>query len=326
MLGKRPISKELLEELYLERKLPAKEVAKILGVSEWKVYDLLKKHGIPTRSRRKELDRDLLYRLYIVERKSLTEICKLLGVSRQTVRRYLEKYGFEIRDWYSSLYPDNAILPKSMSEDLAYVLGVLYGDGWVLKYKRKLNKNSGWHKEGHIYRIGLATIHKEFRDKFAEACSKLGYRVFKYIRKPNEKRFGKKPQYTAEFRSKVFYEWFNNLTLEDLEKMLSEKESFIWKFIEGFYESEGSIIHQKHRPNSYTITLPNTNRELLEMICRLLKRVGVEAHINGPYEPSNVGKKKLWILAIHRKKYIIKFFKNVNPIIKRWEHAITLDS
>jgi len=49
---------------------------------------------------------------------------KLLGISRKTIRRVLLRHGVEIRVHYKKL-------DWSKRETIAYLLGVLLGDGYV---------------------------------------------------------------------------------------------------------------------------------------------------------------------------------------------------
>ena len=101
------ISKKVLERLYWKEKKALTEIAKIFKVHHEKIRRLMKKYGIPIRSRlegillkkKLKVGKKKLYELYWKKGMKLEDIGKLFGVSAQTVRRALQKYGIRRRTY-----------------------------------------------------------------------------------------------------------------------------------------------------------------------------------------------------------------------------------
>jgi|GEM_PF-6988550 transposase len=94
------ISRELLNELYIEQSLTASEIAQQLGCGETTVLRALHKYEIPKRSKRDyrlELSREDLERLDVVEHLSESEVAERLNVSQLTVSRRLQEFGIPTR-------------------------------------------------------------------------------------------------------------------------------------------------------------------------------------------------------------------------------------
>jgi len=90
---------------------------------------------------------------------SLIETCRLLGWPETKVSTlYYWKHGKH--------KPPLAKWVAEPSKELAYVIGVLYGDGCVSKIK---HKDKPWYE----YRIVLATIDKEFAEVFSRAMARI---------------------------------------------------------------------------------------------------------------------------------------------------------
>lgn len=89
-------TKELLEELYLHKKLSGPEIARQLGVKHSAVHTYLNKFNITRKSdpSRKLIDKDKLYNLYVLQKKSKEELEAEFKCCRQTLNRALKKYGF----------------------------------------------------------------------------------------------------------------------------------------------------------------------------------------------------------------------------------------
>ena len=175
---------------------------------------------------------------------------------------------------------------------LAYVLGVLMGDGSVYVHKRG-------------YRIELHVRDEEFARSFAEALKALGLNP--WIGGPYEPHSGKKPEYKVVAYSKDLAMSYQQMQhLERLKEFLSDNTLFI-NFLRGFYESEGCL----YKPTSYRrLLIYNNNADLLQYICERLQDFGIKASIR-EY------RKGEWCLEIWKKKDIAKFLRLVKPVIKR---------
>jgi len=114
--------------------------------------------------------------------------------------------------------------------------------------------------------------------------------------------------------SQIFYNWYTELSLNKLKKLLDTKEKKNL-FIRGFYESEGSLFKRKDK--QYRISFSNTDGNLLKLIQNFLKEIGFIFHLNGPYKTIGLGRKPHYELRISKQDQIKKFINITNPIIKK---------
>jgi intein-encoded DNA endonuclease-like protein len=140
------------------------------------------------------------------------------------------------------------------SEDLAYVISVLCGDGHAKA------------KKGYHYVIYLEAKDKEFVEEFA-------IRVGRVLNRPPPKvKVNSDGRYYVEVKSRTLYELLKKpIDLEGLRKYIEHCEKCIGMFLRGFFDSEGSVSKSGY------ITATNTNHELLTYVQRLLKRFGIES-------------------------------------------------
>jgi len=114
-------------------------------------------------------------------------ISRILGIPRKTIENWL----------YRGVVPPSAKWVAKPCIELAYVIGVINGDGNVSKSKNKL---------GYEYRIELETIDPEFGIVFSKAMSKL------LNRKYEEPRWKKKKKiWRVVYQSKAFYIWYKRI-------------------------------------------------------------------------------------------------------------------
>jgi hypothetical protein len=182
-----------------------------------------------------------------------------------------------------------------ITPDLAYILGVLKGDGCVYEHRRGAD-------------IKLVTKDYVFAKSFAEALTRIGLSPRIYL-ESNKHSLGRGVYFRVEASSKAFYIWYKSLSLKDIEDMLTNQE-LVASFIRGFYESEGSYNKSEHYIHIY-----NTDMELIEMCQRLLQKLGLNFNIY--VKKHNVrSNKPLYVLYKKSKKEVQKFFEIVKPCIK----------
>jgi intein-encoded DNA endonuclease-like protein len=139
-------------------------------------------------------------------------------------------------------------------EDLAYVIGVVLGDGYP-KMKRRVRKGY------NDVIIRLEAKDKEFVEEFARCHAKvLGRRQ---IRPRFRDDVGK---YVVEVRSRTLYELLKKpVDLERLKKYVEHCERCVAAFLRGFADSEGSVNKRDY------IFILNTDLRLLTYIMDLLR-------------------------------------------------------
>ncbi len=165
------------------------------------------------------------------------------------------------------------------SSGLAYVLGVLSGDGYIVK------------AHGYHYDIELLVKDHEFAETFSRAIAKL-------LNKKNMEPYWSKNhnRWRIYYRSKTFYIWYWKQTLETLKPFMEYNMETIKHFLRGLYDSDGSNYRCRQ------IFLSNNDIEMLHYVQYLLKK-----HFNivatGPYLVTRAG----WI---HVKKNVEKIKTN----------------
>ncbi len=189
------------------------------------------------------------------------------GIIEEIYRRYGVRISkLSISEWLRGVRsPYNGRRISSIellesSEELAYVIGVVLGDGYASKKKRVIK---GYN---HVW-IGLEAKDKEFVEEFARCLAKvLGRREIR----PRYRRSS--GSYVVEVESKTLYELLRKpVDLERLKKYIEHCERCVAAFLRGFADSEGCVDK-----NGY-ITIYNTDLRLLTYVKELLRRLGIES-------------------------------------------------
>jgi intein-encoded DNA endonuclease-like protein len=189
------------------------------------------------------------------------------GIIEEVWRRYGVRISKSlISEWLRGVHsPYNGRRIPSLellkpSEELAYVIGVVLGDGYP-KMKRRVIKgyNYVW--------IGLKARDREFVEGFGRCLAKvLGRRQ---IRPRYVKSSGR---YVVEAESKTLYELLRKpVDLDRLKKYVEHCERCVAAFIRGFADSEGCV------EKSGYIRIYNTDLRLLTYVKALLRRPNIES-------------------------------------------------
>ena len=132
--------------------------------------------------------------------------------------------------WFNNevcLYGGQNHFDSKPTKELAYVLGVMFGDGSIFYDKKK---------QGYI--VGLSAIDRDFVEHFSRCISKVlnkekRYSVVKFRQKAMDSCM-----YSARARSKELYYFIKELK-EDFEKVKPFAEAYPKEFIQGLADSEG---------------------------------------------------------------------------------------
>jgi len=214
------------------------------------------------------LSRGELRRLYEEEQMSLIEIATLKHIDPKTVKRYIQLYDIEPRsrsEVKKAYYSKHDVWNKGKAKiqpnlepsvDLAYILGVLKGDGYVT---------------GKVHpKICLEQEDPRFAMSFEGALKRIGLNPSTY---PVKRRGLLRTAAQAD----AFSHWYKGLGLRDIEEIVSKRIEFIIAFIRGFYESEGMStidVRKKTKWLRWRIMLFNTDLQLIKMVHRLLTVLG----------------------------------------------------
>lgn len=214
-----------------------------------------------------------------------------------------------IYSWISSRgakpFPEPDLTP---TPTLAYVLGVLYGDGSASKYHLK--------NGGFAYAFRLKVIDKEFVDSFKSALEKIGLHSSRvYIEKPNQENL--QDLFFVKMFSKPFYTWFKGLMWGHVYEFIKTIE-MKREFIRGFYESEGHLSRnhpERKNDKCWRVGITNTNLELITLVQRILNDLGFFffSHKARPRPP----RRQKYDLRLNKREAVERFLTEINPCIPR---------
>lgn len=185
------------------------------------------------------------------------------------------------------------IEPNNMNKDLAWILGVMCGDGCL-------------DKQRNDRRVSLSTIDSKFGRTFVDRINKL----FNLNEKFNPKLFVNNTNskyYKVQIHSKHLYNFFmkfgkfNCFEWTVPEQIVKGNKILKRNFLRGFYDSEGSIII--YRKKYRRIRAVSVNKNGLEGIWKLLDDLGIKINL--------IKEKNCYSLNIYKKDQINFFNKSI---------------
>jgi len=232
------------------------EIGRIMNIPRTTVRNWKLDYAKPYRIKKKRFTKNELktkIRVIIDEPYSIPEISRKIGCpynsGRMTMKKYFPTQYQKIKRKAHKLTRGQ----KMMTSELAYILGVMFGDGYC----------SG------VCQIKLGVIDKDFRDYFSQVINRwLGIAP-----KLHEYRRRGRLYYEAHFNSidvrDFIYEFLRKEKIPE-EIIQSKNEMIKCMFIRGFFDSEGSVIMNKLR----TVKAANKNLDVLKSIKEMLIRIG----------------------------------------------------
>jgi len=239
-----------------------------------------------------------LRQLYCGQNLSLRQIALLKGVDKRTVGDHLRKAGILLRPRPNGVIePDIRISPR-----LSYILGVVFGDGFV-----QLRCQYG-RTRGFIY---LKAYGYSFHKSFADALRDIGLR-------PRIRECKKPLPVSPSRQEEVFYQTsamsirFAHF-LKDLKANPHKLRYYVLPypldFLRGIYESDGNLRTGKAAYIGFT----NTDRSLVDLIMECLSALNLPHHFYS-HQPSN--NRLRYYRVIIRKRDIQHFLEIIRPSIK----------
>ncbi len=191
-------------------------------------------------------------------------------ILREIRRRHgIRLYKSQVSEWtrrvhnpYNGRYiPSLELLRPSV--ELAYIIGVICGDGYATKKSRVI-------KGYNNVVIGLEAKDREFVEEFGRCLSAV------LSRRPIRPRYRKSiRRYVVEVGSRTLYDLLRKpVRLDALRGYTEHCKRCMAAFLRGFADSEGSVDQ-----NGY-IAIFNSDLRLLGYVKDLLERLGIEA--SGP--------------------------------------------
>ena len=203
----------------------------------------------------------------------------------------------------------NPIIDLSPSQDLAYLLGVYFGDASIDKKRRCFT---------------LLVVSKPFAESTAQSLRNIGFWSVKV--KPTRRKTkawhdipaGDHEWYFVGAFADSFVSWIESMTGPD--KSPNEKvpeflstPQFKAQFLRGMFESEGTY---SPIDRGEQIIFSNTNYNLLALCKNLLEQLGfVAVSLKLTREPTLI-RKAMYKTYFGRREQLRKFMEIVNPIIK----------
>jgi len=309
LLGRQKPSREILEDLYLRQKLSINEISSKTGFEWGTIKQELKTHGFSIRGIGEQqfklkVSKSEIEDLYVNQKLTLEQIAQKFGLKdSERVRNVLRHYGIERRGTNEGRL---IIVDLAPSPELAYVLGVMKGDGSVL--------GKGTIKLGSIDRI--------FVDEFEVKLKKIGFNTCYSFWKKSALNSKHKDIHFMQANSIQFVNWYKAQTLEDIQRFLQIPEMQL-EFVRGFYESEGH--HLKNPETTRCLDFANSNPKLLHLIKVSLEKYGIRSRLYGPYQNKKYPHyKPMYQLSIPN-SMAAHFFCGIPALIKfkrnLWEKA-----
>jgi len=201
---------------------------------------------------------------------------------------------FQKRNQYGKLTLKRPTKKLKLDKNLAYILGVIEGDGHVSKYTTILGVKD---------KDFALTFKKALEDWSGFKC-----RMF----------FDKLKTYWVELYSKIITNFLKNININKLKVMSGKYKA---AFLRGMYDSEGCI-------DKYSINISNQNKHLLQFCKDLLLDLGIESGIIGIVgKKGNISyfsdgrkctsNKNTYGFYIYKKENLIKFRDLIGFSIKR---------
>lgn len=155
-----------------------------------------------------------------------------------------------------------------LSLELAYILGVLFGDGYIFIARRE-NRS----KIKHCC-IALQAKDKEFVQSFANCLNKefnLNLQV-----KPLPKKYkGEILHYFQVYLySRKIAQYLLETKLRVFDYLLDADEDIICQFLKGLYDSEGSVSLRRNKTRSIKLSMKSSTY-FFERVSKLLELIGV---------------------------------------------------
>lgn len=262
----------------------------------------------------------ILETLYWGELRSQTAIGKLFDCDASNICYLMKRYNIPRRTRVEAqkLIGDVGFRKTNrpnlaMSPSLAYIVGVLKGDGCILSFPKRAEAI-----------IRLAIKDYGFAKSFSDALADIG---LKSSLIPLGHYKGSTVPWRVDAYSQEFVRWYQGLDLRELVSQLRFNKKHALQFFKGFYESEGNLWGA---PKKYyhCCSVSNTNKLLLELICSLMNGFGYDFRFSNcsKTKPRILNgrlvlfRKPVYRLVLHKKTQVKELLETIKPSIsrKRW--------
>lgn len=197
----------------------------------------------------------------------------------------------------------------TVSTNLAYVIGVLSGDGFTLKSPKGdmlvLQVNSepfALSFQSALQHMGLPS---RIRDLRGYVGCNTNYRVTAY--------------------SQAFVDWYRAMSLIEIKDLLQlpVNDPLFYAFLRGFYESDGCFYERTHPKKYIKISLTKGRLDLMLLVERCLKDRYFHPQLSQRIPKPTIIKgqvanftKPVYLIELQRRQEVLTLLDNMQPCIK----------
>lgn len=197
-------------------------------------------------------------------------------------------------------------LPRILTQELAYYVGYLQGDGYLGSDGR---------------RLGFTDEYKPQMEKLNSMTCRLFGKEGKVIgvRSP----LSKKPCYNLEIKSIVINSFFNmvfgipkgikqNLAIPPI---IAPKKELLRRYIAGLYDADGTLPKSPAKAKALFLDITLKDRKFVEEIKETLQTFGIKTlpiYKRNGMSPGSNKPSVTWELRIRRREHLFKFLQEIN--------------
>jgi len=253
-------------------------------------------------------DAEELRELYCDRQLSCVDIADMKGCTEATVRYVMQTRGIRRRSKSGAAllaYRKHGCQAKvkplfDRAEDLAYILGVVLGDGWL-------------HHHRSNYRIGLNVTSELFAKSFRAALARIDVSSYVFVVKLSTKNPRHRDQHRIEASSRELFDWLIRLNATAAIGWLEDSPSLCASLLRGLYESEGAL--QCRAKHAYRITLYSSDWAMVQLMVHCLSVLDFRCSIGAP--PRRSGRKQEYqVRLLGGTAAVRKFLSVTQPCIK----------
>lgn len=152
------------------------------------------------------------------------------------------------------------------SKDWGYFIGLVLGDGCIVKTKKN-------------YKVVVGSTRPELIDVFYECCNNLKVHCIKCDRPYRDHH-----EYDAEVVSKKLYLWLNPYKDSDfhftIPEMVYRHTNMLRGFLQGFFDAEGGVYKHRETVNAFSIECWSKHIENLAQVKELLDILGIRSYLH----------------------------------------------
>jgi len=245
-------------------------------------------------------------------------VCSTLFSVKQSKAEKWENHFCSLECYHKAMSDLRLSVNLNPSPELAYILGVIVGDGCVGEYTIKCGD-----KTKKRYSIKLAVADYEFAKSFASALRKIGLHPHTWKEKNVRKgRENEQKLWHTEANSKTFVRFFLSLKddWDEFEKFVRSCPKGKEMFLRGFYESEGHHGVYVYRNSKgirrvRELDFTNTNPNLVKITISFLRELAFH-----PYtivqKREHLGRKDKITIRLPPREHR-RFLALISPVIKK---------